>query len=80
MRTGIQNREWKAHGRMPKTKIMESTEERGGPEEMSKNTEKQIKFIQELANRLNSEDCPTRIKADAIRLRRELNTLSKMQE
>lgn len=43
-------------------------------------TEKQIEFIRELANRLDADECPTRIKADAIRLRRELNTLSKMQE
>lgn len=43
-------------------------------------TVKQIDFIKELANRLDANDCPTRIKADAIRLRRELNTLAKMQE
>lgn len=43
-------------------------------------TEKQIEFIRELANRLDADECPTRIKADAMRLRRELNTLSKMQE
>lgn len=47
---------------------------------MDKETIKQIDFIKELANRLVANDCPTRIKADAIRLRRELNTLSKMQE
>lgn len=47
---------------------------------MDKETVKQIEFIKELANRLDANDCPTRIKADAIRLRRELNTLSKMQE
>ena len=47
---------------------------------MDKETVKQIDFIKELANRLDANDCPTRIKADAIRLRRELNTLSKMQE
>ena len=44
------------------------------------NTEKQINFIKELASRLDANDCPTRIKSDAMRLRRELNTLSKMQE
>ncbi len=47
---------------------------------MDKETVKQIEFIKELANRLDANDCPTRIKADAIRLRRELNTLAKMQE
>ena len=40
----------------------------------------QIEFIKILANRLDANECPTRIKADAIRLRRELNTLSKMQD
>ena len=40
----------------------------------------QLEFIKILANRLDANECPTRIKADAIRLRRELNTLSKMQD
>lgn len=40
----------------------------------------QIEFIKILANRLDANECPNRIKADAIRLRRELNTLSKMQD
>ena len=47
---------------------------------MDRETVKQIDFIKELANRLDASECPTRIKADAIRLRRELNTLAKMQE
>lgn len=42
---------------------------------MDKETVKQIEFIKELANRLDANEYPTRIKADAIRLRRELNTL-----
>ena len=43
-------------------------------------TIKQIEFIKTLANRLDGNECPTRIKDDAIRLRRELNKLSKMQD
>lgn len=44
---------------------------------INEETINQIEFIKILANRLDANECPTRIKADAIRLRRELNTLSK---
>lgn len=47
---------------------------------IDKETINQIEFIKILANRLDANECPTRIKADAIRLRRELNTLSKLQD
>lgn len=43
------------------------------------NTKEQIEFIKLLVNRLDPDDYPTRIKADSMRIRRELNTLSHMQ-
>lgn len=40
----------------------------------------QIDFIKKLVSRLDEKQCVSQLKADAIRIRRELNELVKMQK